>query len=230
PVAAVSNSTKDDLLQLGLTNVTVVPPGRDEPPELYGLEQEPVPTFLFVGRLAANKRPDHAIEVFRIIKNELPSARLWLVGTGPLEAELARTLPEHATLLGRLPREELYARMATAHCLLVPSVREGWGMVVIEANSVGTPAVGYDVGGIRDSIRDGRTGLLATAGDPVALATQAISLVTDDARYEAMRSAAMDWAHRFSWERTADGLMELALGGTQEARAREGREHALGTH
>ncbi|MGH3065103.1 MAG: glycosyltransferase, partial [Gaiellaceae bacterium] len=42
PVAAVSNSTKDDLLQLGLTNVTVVPPGRDEPPELYGLEQEPV--------------------------------------------------------------------------------------------------------------------------------------------------------------------------------------------
>ena len=182
-VAAVSNSTRDDLLQLGLTNVKVVPPGRDEPPELDGLEQEPVPTFLFVGRLTANKRPDHAVEVFRIIKDELPSARLWLVGTGPLEAELARTLPEHATLLGRLPREELYARMATAHCLLVPSVREGWGMVVIEANSVGTPAVGYDVGGIKDSIRDGRTGLLATAGDPMALATQAISLVTDDARY-----------------------------------------------
>ena len=103
PVAAVSNSTRDDLLQLGLTNVTVVPPGRDEPPELHGVEKEPVPTFLFVGRLAANKRPDHAVEAFRIIKDELPSARLWLVGTGPLEAELARTLPEDATLLGRLP-------------------------------------------------------------------------------------------------------------------------------
>ena len=212
PVVAVSSSTRDDLLRLGLTDVTVVPPGRDEPPDLYGLEREPEPTFLFVGRLAANKRAEHAVEAFRIIKDELPSARLWLVGSGPLEDELARTLPQGAALLGRLPREELYARMASAHCLLVPSVREGWGMVVVEANSVGTPAVGYDVGGIRDSIRDGRTGLLATAGDPLALAIQAISLVTDETRYEAMRSAAIDWAQGFSWERTADGLMRLALG------------------
>ena len=231
PVAAVSSSTREDLMQCGLTNVTVVPPGRDEPPELHGLEKEPVPTFLFVGRLAANKRPDHAIEAFRIVKDELPSARLWLVGTGPLEDELARTLPEDATFLGRLSREELYARMATSHCLLMPSVREGWGMVVVEANSVGTPAVGYDVGGIRDSIRNGRTGLLATAGDPLALAIQAISLVTDEARYEAIRSEAIDWAHGFSWERTADRLMELAVSGTQpETRARDSRRHALGTH
>jgi glycosyltransferase involved in cell wall biosynthesis len=91
----------------------------------------------------------------------------------------------------------------------MPSVREGWGIVVVEANSVGTPAVGYDVGGIRDSIRDGRTGLLATSGDPLALATQAISLVTDERRYEAMRSAAMDWAEGFSWERTAEELLGL---------------------
>ena len=231
PVAAVSNSTRDDLLQLGIANVTVVPPGRDEPPDVHALEKEPVPTFLFVGRLAANKRPDHAVEAFRTIKRELPSARLWLVGTGPLEDELAQTLPDDATLLGRLPRDELYARMATAHCLLMPSVREGWGMVVVEANSVGTPAAGYDVAGIRDSIRDGRTGVLAPAGDPAGLATQAISLVTDEERYEAMGSAAMDWAETFSWERTADGLMELAFGGTQAGvRAQDGRKHALGTH
>lgn len=219
PVAAVSNSTRDDLLRLGLTSVTVIPPGRDEPPDVLSLEKEPVPTFLFVGRLAANKRPDHAVEAFRTIKCELPSARLWLVGTGPLEEELARTLPEDATLLGRLPRDELYARMAGAHCLLMPSVREGWGMVVVEANSVGTPAVGYDVAGIKDSIRDGRTGVLSAAGDPAALATHAISLVTDEGRYEAMRFAAMDWAEGFSWERTADGLMELALeSGSQTVR------------
>ena len=230
PVAAVSNSTREDLVRLGLTDVTVVPPGRDEPPDLYGVDKEPVPTFLFVGRLTANKRPDHAVEAFRIVKDELPSARLWLVGTGPLEGELARTLPEGAALLGRVPRDELYERMAAAHCLLMPSVREGWGMVVVEANSVGTPAVGYDVGGIRDSIRDARTGLLAPAGDPVALATGALSLVTDERRYETMRSAAIDWAQSFSWERTADELMALALGGTQaEVPARDGRKHALGT-
>jgi glycosyltransferase involved in cell wall biosynthesis/O-antigen/teichoic acid export membrane protein len=229
PVAAVSNSTRDDLLRLGLTNVTVVPPGRDEPPDVRGLAKEPVPTFLFVGRLAANKRPKHAVEAFQTITRELPSAQLWLVGAGPLEDELARALPPGATLLGRVSRAELYERMARAHCLLVPSTREGWGLVVIEANSVGTPAVGYDVGGIKDSIRDGRTGVLATAGDPESLGGHAVSLVTDEKRYAAMRSAAFEWAEGFSWDTTAERLLELALGTTKaEVRSRERRGHALG--
>ena len=80
-------------------------------------------------------------------------------------------------MLGYLPRNEFYERMARAHCLLVPSVREGWGLVVIEANSVGTPAVGYDVPGVRESIRHEETGLLAEAGKPSALAHQALVLV-----------------------------------------------------
>ena len=78
-----------------------------------------------------------------------------------------------------LSRRELYERMARAHCLLVPSVREGWGLVVVEANAVGTPAVGYDIRGIRDSIRPGETGVLVTAGDPEALGQAAAALVTD---------------------------------------------------
>jgi glycosyltransferase involved in cell wall biosynthesis len=227
PVAAVSSSTREDLLSLGLTNVTVVPPGRDEPPDVRGLEKEREPTFLFVGRLAANKRPDHAVEAFRTIKHELPSARLWLVGAGPLEDELARSLPEDATLLGRLPRAELYERMARAHCLLVPSTREGWGLVVIEASSVGTPAVGYDVAGIRDSIRPGRTGELAPAGDPAALGTRAAALVADERRYATMRSAAAEWAESFSWEATAAGLMQLALGAEPSAAPAEGPRTAV---
>ena len=98
-------------------------------------------------------------------------------------------LPPGAELLGRLSRRELYERMARAHCLLVPSVREGWGLVVVEANAVGTPAVGYDVRGIRDSIRPGETGVLGhgrrsggartgrgSAGDRPASGTSAFGL------------------------------------------------------
>jgi glycosyltransferase involved in cell wall biosynthesis len=110
-------------------------------------------------------------------------------------------------MLGFVPRDELYRRLARAHCLLVPSVREGWGLVVIEANSVGTPAVGYDVPGLRDSIRHGRTGLLATPGDSEALAQQAAGLVRDDATYAEMRSEAIRWAESFSWDSTASELM-----------------------
>jgi glycosyltransferase involved in cell wall biosynthesis len=228
PVAAVSNSTRDDLVQLGLNHVTVVAPGRDEPPAgLLAVQKESVPTFLFVGRLAANKRPDHAIEAYRAIKRDLPTAKLWLVGLGPLEPELAESLPSGATLLGRLPRAELYERMARAHCLLVPSVREGWGLVVIEANSVGTPAVGYDIHGLRDSIRTGHTGVLASDGDPEALARSSIELVADTVGYAETREAAVAWAEHFSWETTAAELMADGLESAEAGFARDDRALAV---
>lgn len=207
-VVTISESSRAGLESLGLRNVTVVPVGCDPPPGV-AVDKETVPTFLFVGRLAANKRPHHALAAFASIKRAVPTARLWVIGRGPLECELARDLPEDAELLGHLPRMELLERMARAHCLLVPSVREGWGLVVIEANSVGTPAVGYDVAGLRDSIRDGETGLLATAGDPESLAHRAISLVADASVYQAVQRQAVEWAARFSWDVTADQLLEL---------------------
>jgi glycosyltransferase involved in cell wall biosynthesis/GT2 family glycosyltransferase len=211
PVVAVSESTRGDLLNLGFSDVCVVPPGLDDPPDVLDVPKESVPTFLFVGRFAANKRPAHAVAAFRDIKRVLPLAQLWVAGSGPLERELKEAAPRDVFFLGRLPRDELFERMARAHGLLVPSVREGWGLVVIEANSVGTPAVGYDVAGLRDSIRAGTTGLLATPGDTHALAASAVSLVTEPERYAAMRAAGIGWAARFSWDRTAAELMEAAF-------------------
>jgi glycosyltransferase involved in cell wall biosynthesis/O-antigen/teichoic acid export membrane protein len=207
PVVTVSDSTREDLLRLGLKDVVVVPNGRDQAPEFNGLPKEASPTFLFVGRLAANKRPDHAVRAFEVIRNDLADARLWIVGRGPLEQELRQTLPAGAEMLGYLPREELYERMARAHCLLVPSVREGWGLVVIEANSVGTPAVGYDVPGIRDSIRSRETGLLAAAGDHGALGRQALEVLRDEAEFMVLCRQAIRWSANFTWQATADQLM-----------------------
>jgi glycosyltransferase involved in cell wall biosynthesis/O-antigen/teichoic acid export membrane protein len=211
PVVTVSDSTRDDLQRIGLENVSVIPNGRDESPPLDGIAKEEAPTLLYVGRLAANKRPDHAVEAFRLIRRELPDARLWIVGQGPLERTLAADLPDGAELLGYLPREELYERMRRAHCLLVPSVREGWGLVVIEANSVGTPAAGYDVPGLRDSIRDGLTGRLASAGDPEALARSVLELLADADRYRVVSRRATEWADRFSWNETARQLLDVVV-------------------
>lgn len=210
PAVAVSPSTSQDLLELGFQQVAVVTPGRDEPPQdLQFLRRASQPTFLFVGRLAPNKRPHHAVEAFRHIRNIVPGARLWIVGRGPLERELSSTLPQGAELLGYVSRDELYERMARAHCLLVPSVREGWGIVVIEANSVGTPAVAYDVPGLRDSVQDGVTGLLAREGDPHDLARQAVRMVEDPLVHQGMAREAASWAGRFSWDQTASHLLDV---------------------
>ena len=208
PMFTISESTRRDLQGLGLRHVHVVRQGRDEPPPL-DLTKADEPTFLFVGRLTANKRPDHAVEAFRRIRQELPTARLWIVGRGPLEPSLREHLPDGAEMLGYLSRDDLYRRMAKAHCLLVTSVREGWGLVITEACAVGTPAIGYDVAGVRDSIRHGRTGLLASPHEPVAVARECVSLLSDPSRYSEIRQQAVEWASNFSWDSTASELMAL---------------------
>jgi glycosyltransferase involved in cell wall biosynthesis len=209
PVATVSGSTMADLSRLGLRDVRVVLEGRDEAPPVGHLSKEAVPTFVFIGRLAANKRPDHAIAAFRRIREILPEARLWVIGVGVLEAQLRVGTPDGVEFLGRVSRQEMYERMARAHCLLVPSLREGWGLVITEANSVGTPAAGYDAPGIRDAIRPGRTGMLAATGDPRALADAALALIGDPEGYAAMCREARRWAECFSWDATAEMLLRM---------------------
>jgi glycosyltransferase involved in cell wall biosynthesis/O-antigen/teichoic acid export membrane protein len=206
PVVTVSESTRGDLQRLGLRNVHVVPVGLEMPPELDGVSKEEAPTFLFVGRLTPNKRPDHAVQAFRTIRERVPEARMWIVGRGPMEGSLRDQLPPGAEMLGYLPRPELYERMARAHCLLVTSVREGWGMVITEANSVGTPAVGYDVPGVRDAISHGETGRLVEAGNEADLGEAALMLIGDSAVYSSHRMQALARSQRFSWDRTADEL------------------------
>ena len=89
----------------------------------------------------------------------------------------------------------------------VPSVREGWGLVVIEANSVGTPAVGYDVPGIRDSVVDAITGVLADRDEPADLARACLYLIGADEHYAEVRHLAREWAGRYSWDATAACLL-----------------------
>jgi glycosyltransferase involved in cell wall biosynthesis len=204
PVLAVSESTADDLRSCGLTEVEVVPQGGIGRQRTF--DKEKVPTLIFVGRLAANKRPDDAIEAFTDISKRIPDAKMWIVGDGPLRAALAGRLPNGAHLLGRLARSELLEHMSRAHLLMAPSVREGWGLVVTEANALGTPAVGYAVPGLKDAIRQETTGVLVPP-NPDALATACVDLLLDSRRYETLRRGAVRWGEQFTWDLTADRVL-----------------------
>jgi glycosyltransferase involved in cell wall biosynthesis len=214
-VLAVSDSTAMDLRAVGVGSVDVIPQGG------IGIQKhfpkEASPTVLFVGRLAANKRPDHAITAFSLLKRKIPDAKMWIVGTGPMFEQLSESLPSDARLLGRVDRAELLERMSRAHLLVATSVREGWGLVITEANAMGTPAVAYDVPGLRDAVRDRETGLLSAA-NPSALAEGVETLLKDSVLYARVREAATRWGSSFTWDRTADKILE-ALGRRVEGTA-----------
>ena len=132
------------------------------------VEKEPVPTVVFIGRLSANKRPEHAIRAFGLVRRQMPDARMWVIGSGPEEARLRKKAGPGVIFLGHVSEGEKRDRLARAHALVATSVREGWGLVVTEAAASGTVSIGYDVPGLRDSIA--ASGGILTPADPASLA------------------------------------------------------------
>src|SRR5262249_59577977 len=82
----------------------------------------------------------------------VPGAGRWATGGGRRAGGLRRDAPSGVDFLGRLGRDELLGRLATAHVLVATSVREGWGLNVSEAAACGTPSIGYRVPGLVDSV------------------------------------------------------------------------------
>ncbi len=209
PAITVSESTKLDLTNLGFVGpMTVLPEGL-EPLTVSSVTRPAHPTFLYAGRLAPSKRVSDVIRAFAAFDKSSDRGELRLLGDGRPEYiralhKLARDLgvSERVRFLGRISRERKHMEMAGAHMLLLASAREGWGLVVIEANAFGTPAVAYDVPGLRDSIRHEKTGLLVRPS-PEALAGSMIRLWSDSSLYERLATGAKAWSVTFSFENTA---------------------------
>ena len=152
PAMTVSQSSADSLARYHhWRDVAVVPEGH-APHPVPSVPKETTPTVAFLGRLVPMKRPEHAIAAFQVLARDVPSARLWMIGDGPLRARLQASAPENVTFLGRLQRDELLDRLARAHVLVATSVREGWGLNVSEAAMCGTPSIGYAVPGLVDAV------------------------------------------------------------------------------
>jgi glycosyltransferase involved in cell wall biosynthesis len=201
----VSESTKGDLLRLGFApdRVDVIRQGISMAPvvDWDGAQKFDRPTLFCLGSMRPMKRTLHALEAFEILKESVPDLRLILAGDASsrygrrVEARArASRYADDIDVRGRVDdggREEL---MRKCHLLLVPSVREGWGLVVTEANSQGTPAVVYDIPGLRDSVKHGKTGIVCARNSPAGLADASLALLRDRARYETLRKNAWDWS------------------------------------
>lgn len=209
PTITVSQSTKDDLLDLGFKNITIIPEGINFKPLPDIPEKEKEPTLIFVGRMGHAKRPDHVVEAFKYIQKKMPDAKLWMVGDGAMRKELEDNKPDGVTFFGYVDGEKKRELMSRAHAILVPGVREGWGLIVTEANAMGTPAIGYNIHGLRDSIRDGETGLLCN-GNPEAMADTAIVFLKDEALRMSLSRNALEWAGEFDWDKSAEEFLKVA--------------------
>jgi glycosyltransferase involved in cell wall biosynthesis len=222
PVVTVSASTKDDLRQLGFKgSITIIPEGVEPVAEIAVCKRAD-PSFLYVGRLAPSKRIGHILVALAQFRQATGRGELRVVGSGSQRyrqslMKLARRLniADNVFFYGRVSTEEKHRLMAEAHALLMTSVREGWGLVVTEANACGTPAIVYDVPGLRDSVRNEFTGLVVPPR-PRAL-FDAMVRVTGDPQLSARLGAeGHRWSSTFSFDEAAR-LVGLALEGESAA-------------
>ncbi|MEW2632955.1 glycosyltransferase family 4 protein [Streptomyces sp. NPDC048389] len=206
-MVAVSESTASELRGIGVAadRIRIVNNGVEDPGPLLPEAKEPL--FLAVGRLVEYKRIDLLLRLWERVR-PVTGGRLVIVGDGPERERLEAMAGPGVTFAGRVPEAEKHRLMCEAWLLLHPSLVEGWGLVVTEAAARATPAIGFDIPGLCDSIEDGETGVLARGESSFAAAWCALSLSSD--RRAAMGRAAAHRAERFRWSATVRQFQAVA--------------------
>ncbi|MGW7486769.1 glycosyltransferase family 4 protein [Streptomyces sp. NPDC054786] len=206
-LVAVSGSTASALRGLGVEpdRIRLVHNGVAEPGPL--VPKAPEPLFLAMGRLVEYKRIDLLLRLWERVR-PVTGGRLVIVGDGPERARLAATAGPGVTFTGRVSEEVKHQLLCSAWLLLHPSLVEGWGLVVMEAAARRTPAIGFDIPGLRDSVEDGTTGLLARGES--AFAAHWCALALSARRRHALGDAAQRRAARFRWSHTVHSFRSVA--------------------
>jgi glycosyltransferase involved in cell wall biosynthesis len=222
----VSPSTQAEMLRLGHqpSALHIVPEGLSFRPvaELDLRVKCDTPTFISIGRVIRHKRIHHIIEAFALLKRSCAQAQLQIVGSGP--PDYLRSLHD---LCGRLgiadavefcgfvSEERKLELMRRAHAQVVASIGEGWCLTVTEANAMGTPAITYNVKGLRDSVRHNETGLVTQTNTPLGLAVAMREFLETPGLAGRLTEACWRWSHSFSWESAARQTLDVMMGAVE---------------
>jgi len=209
---AVSDRTRTELGELGVDHhrIHVIHNGIEQAPGL-DVERSAHPHIAVVGRLVPHKRVEHVLRAAAILRRRHPDLRISVVGDGWWSPRLhhvatALGVADMVDFLGFVDEKTKHQVYASAWLLALPSLKEGWGIVVMEAATHGVPTVAYrNAGGVAESIVDGRTGLLVDGG-PVEFATALDRLICDPVAAGSLGEQARRRAEEFTWAHTAEAF------------------------
>jgi len=217
-----SESTKDDLVKIiGMPedNIHVINYGVDQEVYKPGIEKSSTPHIVYLGRIRRFKGIHFLIQAMKHVVEAIPSARASIVGKGSptYEYEL-RKLTEDLGLSRNIDFYDLGFKdslqmkvelLQKAWILVFPSVREGFGLTVVEANACGTPAVTTNVPGLRNTVKDHETGILVPPKDADALAEAITEMLTDRELRARLSRNSIEWSRNFDWDKTSDQMLTV---------------------
>jgi glycosyltransferase involved in cell wall biosynthesis len=214
---AVSESTRGELAGLGVDprRIVVVHNGT---PEVVGppVPRTPHPSLVVLGRLVPHKRVELALRATALLATELPTLELVVAGQGWWAEPLRRLaadlgLEDRVRFTGFLPEEAKHELLSRSWLSLVPSLKEGWGLTIVEAGARGTPSVAFRcAGGVVEAMADGETGVLVD--DEFEFFRAVRALLLDGERRAAMGAAAAAYARRFTWSMSGAAFARVVEG------------------
>lgn len=214
-IMAISKSTEKELVKLGFKkrNIAIINPGVEiNDKGIDSIKKYVKPVVLYLGRIKRYKRIDTLINIFPRIIERNPSTRLIIAGWGSeapfiSDVVMKNKYRKKIELLGPVSEREKKELLSKSWVFINPSIHEGWGISVIEANLLKTPAVSFRVPGLSDSIQNGKTGLLSdTESD---MANNINELLENNDLRKKMSSASRKWALQFKWENSSAKALRL---------------------
>ncbi|MCL4429171.1 MAG: glycosyltransferase family 4 protein [Chloroflexi bacterium] len=179
----------------------------------FGLGNEPC--VLFVGSLISRKGLPFLVEAAKEIVKQQNDTKFLIVGEGPLKSQLDRSLniaslSGNFKFFGSLKEDALPAVYNCADVFVLPSIQEGQGIVLLEAQASGKPVVAFNVGGINEAVRNGETGLLVKRGSTSELADALLKLLGDRALRERMGvNGRVFVTENFTWDICAQKMLNV---------------------
>ena len=226
PFVVVSPSTKKELAEIGVdeSRISVIYNGSEKPKVVECAESgenaanlatsATNPYFIWLSRVHRYKGIWTALEAFEIFSQKHPEVQLKIVGGGPLLKKLPAWIESHGLdgkveLTGYVSAARKYELLSSSLALLQTSYKEGWGLTVMEAAQLCKTTIASDVPGLRDSVRDGETGILFPSGDAAACAAAMEKVYGNAELRETLGQNAKRYAESFSWEKSACETLEL---------------------
>ena len=207
---AVSGATADELVGLGVdrTRISVVHNGVTAAPPHEARPRDRQPRVLVLGRLVPHKRVEHVLRAAGRLRAQFPGLRVAVVGDGwwapeLVQAATAAGVTDMVEFAGHVSEVEKAQQLERAWVLALPSLKEGWGLAVLEAAASGVPSVAYrQAGGVTESVIDHETGLLVDGGESAFTAALRDVLADGDLR-DRLGQGARKHAQQFSWDESA---------------------------
>jgi glycosyltransferase involved in cell wall biosynthesis/O-antigen/teichoic acid export membrane protein len=215
-IITISESSKNEIQRLNISkseDVNIVNPGINIS-DYQKTRKTPYPSIIYLGRLRPNKNIELLIKAFALLSQKHQTAKLTIAGEGICKNNLMSLtkkykLESKVIITGKVTEKEKIKLLGSHWIMVQPSLFEGWGITVIEANACNTPVIAAAVNGLKDSVVHGVTGLLFDPKSVNSLILNMELLINNSFLRHQLARQAYIWSQKFSWDESADKFLTI---------------------